>query len=218
MPNWWERPQGQNSVRRDYYSHGWGAGGGQAAPAPWEAEYYGRKNIAAKNSDMNPWQRPFQDAYGRAANDPYQGQWRNAVSQAMSLGNRNFEGDMRRFANEDITAQQNRASNQLGSMGMRELMLRGDVQTDWAKRRQDAMTRATMDAQQMKQSALESMRGMLGSASGADLDRIGAMISAAAGGGGNYNQFASLLLPLIEKYAQYGSPGGTNLMRLFGGK
>jgi hypothetical protein len=169
-------------------------GGGGAAPATGY-----RPAATGYTPAVNPWEPAMRANYEAASARPYQGEWRQGVVQAMALGNRNYEGDLRNFAQEDVNRQITAADNQLGALGMRELALKGDVQADRGKMRSDASTRAVIDSQGIKANALETMRGMLGSAQGAELDRVGQMIQAAGTGANNYMDFTGMAAALQEK-------------------
>ncbi len=182
----------------------WGFGTSYTA-VPWGMRNLGGSSMNNKpETPKNPWQKAHWSNYNQAGQTPYGAEWKSAVAQAMKFGQKDWTGDLRRFAGEDVDREQQRQLNRMGSMGMRELSLQGDVQDDWAKRRTDADTRAAMQGQQMQQSAMETMRGMLGSASGVELDKLSKMIMAAQAGGGNYNDFMSMLIPLMEKLGYYG--------------
>ena len=152
----------------------------------------------------NPWEDRFNETYTAAKADPYGQDWRTAVSKAMALGNRDYEGDLKRFAAENVDRQQLSADNQLGAYGMREMALRGDVQQDRTKQRTDADTRAVIESQGIKTNALDTMRSMLAGASGTELARIAAMISAASAGGANSNQFQAMMAALQERLGANG--------------
>lgn len=155
----------------------------------------------------SPWEQALRANYTEAAKNPYQGQWQQGVNQAMTLGNRDYEGALRGFAQEDVNKQIQTADNQLGAIGMRELGLRTDTQDARAKLRTDASTRAMIDSQGIKANALQTMQGMLAAASGAELQRIASMISAAQSGSGQYNEFQRMAIPIQERLAAQQATG-----------
>ena len=173
------------------------ASGGGSSTSGWSSG-----GSSSGDEIISPWEKALKQNYAEAsAPTPYQGEWKQGVSQAMSLGNRDYEGALRGFAQEDVNKQIQSQDNQLGAIGMRELGLRADVQTDRGKLRTDASTRAMIDSQGIKANALASMQSMLTAASGAELQRIASMISAANSGSSQYNEFQRMAIPIQEKLA-----------------
>ena len=171
---------------------------------PAAVQYTPRPTVPVRRSGfseiVSPWAEPQKASYTEASKPvPYQAQWQQGVQQAQTLGNRDYESDLRRFAGEDVEKQIKTADDYLGAIGMRELGLRQDVQQDRAKLRTDASTRAMIDSQGIKASALQTMQSTLASASSAELQRIAQMIAAASMGGAQYNEFQQLAIPLQNR-------------------
>ena len=188
-------------------------------------------------SSVNQWNNNLLSAYGAASqsqngNGAYTSAWNNAVSQAQGLSGKDYTKQLRDQAKETLDQQYTDYGNTLGSMGMRELGLRQDVQNDWSKRRTKADTQAAMDAQSMQQSALETLTNTISGAGGYELDQIAKkleqvanQISAASAGANaagevygtdvaaktsKYSTQADLISALLEKYGS--SSQGSNLL------
>jgi len=196
-------PIRRNPVAEQFFSSGYGGSYGGGGRGYGRTGGYGGVN--------NPWQRAFVETYNRTAQTPYKDQWNQGVERATQLGTKDWTGEMRRFAEEDVNKAYSKFQNQLGQVGMRELALSRDVQDDWTKRRQDADIRASIEGENMQRVALDTMRGMIGSASGAQLDTIGRAIESASAGGQNFNSFVGMLLPLMEKLGLYGGQGSDGM-------
>lgn len=176
--------------------------GNPPSATPWGSRWL-QGGPRRPSGPTNPWQDAMWKNYGEAQKTPYGNQWKTAVAKASRFGNKDWTGELKRFAEEDINRMRAQQANQFQAYGVGELAFAKDQTDDWAKRSHDAQIRASMQGQQMQQSALDTMRGMLSSASGVELDRIGQMIQAAGAGGGNYNDFMRILVPLMEKLGYY---------------
>lgn len=171
--------------------------------------------VPTKPQIENPWQEQYKSLLSGLQNR-YGGQYDQMAAKAMALGNRDYTGYLTRQAREGWQEQARLYQDRLRNMGMPELWLKEDVQKDFAKRRQDMMTEAAMQGQNMTRAAYETAMGMLRGASGADLDSILARLQAIQGGSSNYNQFMQMLIPLMEKLGMYygGPRGGGNAQTL----
>lgn len=205
-------------------------------PTTWSS--YGSGSSSKGN--VNTWNNKLLEAYGAASASPsgtgaYTSSWNNAISQAQAMSGKDYTQQLRDQAKETLDKQYTDYGNTLGSMGMRELALRQDVQSDWAKERTKADTQAAIDAQGMQQSALETLTNTISGASGYELEQIAASLeqvanqiaaaSAGASAAGDiygtdtaaetskYSTDSDLIAALLEQYGT-GSQGSTLLSSL----
>jgi len=146
-----------------------------------------------------------------AIKNPYAGHNQALASKLMGLGNTDFSGDINRMSQEGITKEKTAADAKYGALGMSEMSLREDVQDQWASRRTDAATKARITGAELKRSALATAVQGIQSMSGTDLDyamsKIGALLSA----GGQWQNYQSMMIPLMEKMGQGGAEAPTSM-------
>lgn len=156
----------------------WGKTGGSSSSS---SEWY------AKNKNKtNPWESALEAAYGATAragestgDGKYTGAWDSGVASAQALVGKDYTSDLNSLAQAEIDKEKTSQANEFGSIGMRELSFRSDVQNDWSKRRTTASTQAAIDAQEMQTNALAALTSMIEGAGSYELEQIASDLSAA---------------------------------------